>query len=225
MSKADSVNATPGLRRVQRIYSASQAATDSPVTLDERVEALEKRLERAEHLLHMAEDMNKLHQELDEIRNNEVSRKLEEMDARLRKMETAHADVIYECENRIKQTMTSLERGLLLTLEAREEDVKELRARLEEVTLPGKEVQTRLLALESETSEKFSAVLSTLEDLAKVTKKNEYQLSESRETLKQVESEQVHLLLLARESRQSRLALEASRSEEPDEVELFLSNI
>ena len=193
-------------KRPIRFYSTSHVPqSESPMSLEDRVENLEKRLEKAEHLLHIAEDMNKLHQELDEIRNNEVTRKLEDFDQRIKKMEVAHAEVIYECEGKIKQTMAAMERALVLSLEGKEEEVKQMRNRLDDIGKPSKDVHERILQLEKETTERFSAMLSTLEDVAKLAKKNEFQLCESHETLKQVEGEQVHLLLLAREQEERQM--------------------
>ena len=192
-------------KRPARYYPG--ASSDSPSSLEDRVDSLEKRLEKAEQLLHIAEDMNKLHQELDEIRSAEISRKLEDLDQRIKKMETAHAEVIFECEGKIKQTMSAMERGLLLTLENREDESKSLKSRLDEVNKPSKELQDRIQTIEKEANDRLSALLSTLEEVAKVTKKTEYQLSETRESLKQVEGEQVHLLLLAREQEDRQLQL------------------
>ena len=184
-------------KRPQRYYAT--VPSESPTSLEDRVESLEKRLEKAEQLLHIAEDMNKLHQELDEIRNAEISRKLEDLDLRVKKMENAHAEVVFECEAKIKQTISSMERGLIMTLENREEDSKSLKNRLEEVGKPSKELQNRIQNLEKDTNDRFSALLSTLEDVGNVAKRTEFQLSEWREAVKQVEGEQVHLLLLQRQ--------------------------
>jgi len=190
-------------KRPSRYYPG--VPSDSPTSLEDRVDSLEKRLEKAEQLLHIAEDMNKLHQELDEIRNAEISRKLEDLDQRIKKMESAQAEVVFECEGKIKQTISAMERGLILTLENREEESKSIKSRLEESSKPTKEIQERIQSMEKDNNERLSALLSTLEEVTKVTKKTEYQLSEWRESLKQVEGEQVHLLLLAREQEDRQL--------------------